>query len=129
MADLYRFGTLVSGPDKSRRVLMPQIFAANNLSIKIDNNSWSLHNGRADATQPIVAATPDGLSYQAAFASARRLPDGHLPVLDIAMVVVGWAVEDSSWHLGVLVSPELAQTRGGRWCGLARWGEHEGPEA
>src|SRR5882672_8814705 len=108
---------------------MPQIFAANNLSIKIDDNSWSLYNGRGDSAQPIVAAAPDGLSYQAAFATARRLPDGHLPVQDIAMVVVGWAVEDSSWHLGVLVSPEIAQTRGGRWCGLARWGEHEGPEA
>jgi hypothetical protein len=108
---------------------MPQIFAANNLSIQLDDNSWSLYNGRAYATEPIVAASPDGLTYQAAFASARRLPNGQLPSKDIAMVVVGWAVEDSSWHLGVLVSPEIAQTRGGRWCGLARWGEHEGPEA
>lgn len=45
------------------------------------------------------------------------------------MVVVGWAVEDSSWHLGVMVTPELAQTRGGRWCGLARWINAEGDNA
>ncbi len=108
---------------------MPQILAANNLSIQIDDQSWSLYNGRGDSTQSIVAASPDGLSYQPAFASARRLPDEHLSAQEVAMVVVGWAVEDSSWHLGVLVSPEIAQTRGGRWCGLARWDGHDGDGA
>src|ERR1041385_8281619 len=106
---------------------MPTIAAANNLTVSIDNDEWSLLNGQADSAPPIVEAHEDGLNYRPAFATARRLsPDGHLPPEQITMVVVGWAVEDSSWHLGIMVSPDIAQTRGGRWCGLARWLNHDG---
>ncbi len=109
---------------------MPTIAAANNLTINIENDTWSLLNGQADSAPPIVDAHDDGLSYRPSFASARRLsPEGHLSADKITMVVVGWAVEDSSWHLGIMVSPDLAQTRGGRWCGLARWMNNEGENA
>src|SRR5262249_15706635 len=109
---------------------MPTIAAANNLTIRAEQNDWALFNGRADDPMPIVEASPDGLTYRPAFGTARRLsPDGRLPAEQIAMVVVGWAVEDSSWHLGLMVAPELAQSRGGRWCGLARWENADGPSA
>jgi hypothetical protein len=109
---------------------MPTIVAANNLTINIENDTWSLANGQANNAPPVVQAREDGLSYRPAFATARRLsPDGHLPADQIAMVVVGWAVEDSSWHLGIMVTPDLAQTRGGRWCGLARWPNNEADNA
>ncbi len=109
---------------------MPKFIAANNLTIHIDDDVWRLFNGRSDDSPPLVEAKGDGLSYGPAFATARRLsPDGHLSPDHIAMVVVGWAVEDSSWHLGLMVTPDIAQTRGGRWCGLARWDDHDGSDA
>lgn len=109
---------------------MPTIAAANNLNIRAEDNTWSLFNGRTDDLSPIVQARPDGLSYRPAFATARHLsPDGSLPADQISMVVVGWAVEDSSWHLGLMFTPEVAQTRGGRWCGLARWSNADGDSA
>jgi hypothetical protein len=109
---------------------MPKILAANNLTISIEDGNWRLYNGRGDESAPIVEALPDGLRYGPAFASARRLSaDGRLPAQSIATVVVGWAVEDSSWHLGVLVTPEVARTRGGRWCALARWDNYQGDQA
>src|SRR5258705_7724561 len=109
---------------------MPKIAAANNLTINIDEQGWRLYNGRGDDEMPIVQAGPDGLTYQPAFASAPRLsPSGHLDTRDISTVVVGWAAEDSSLHLGFLVTPEVAQARGGRWCGLARWTDYAGGEA
>jgi hypothetical protein len=109
---------------------MSTIVTTNNLTINIENDSWSLLNGQANNAPPVVQAREDGLTYRPAFATARRLsPDGHLPADQIAMVVVGWAVEDSSWHLGIMVTPDVAQTRGGRWCGLARWPNHEADAA
>jgi hypothetical protein len=109
---------------------MPKILAANNLTISTEDRNWRLFNGRGDESAPIVEALPDGLRYGPAFASARRLSaDGRLPAQSIATVVVGWAVEDSSWHLGVLVTPDVARTRGGRWCALARWDNYQGDQA
>ncbi|MCC7449707.1 MAG: hypothetical protein IT324_19970 [Anaerolineae bacterium] len=109
---------------------MPTFVAANNLTIRSDDSAWRLFNGRGDDTQPLVEAKPDGLSYGPMFAAARRLsPDGHLSPDQITMVVVGWAVEDSSWHLGLMVAQEIAQARGGRWCGLARWDDYAGGDA
>jgi len=109
---------------------MPTIAAANNLTIDIETDSWSLLNGQVDNAPPIVEAHEGGLNYRPAFATARRLSsDGHLAADQITMVVVGWAVEDSSWHLGIMVSPDIAQSRGGRWCGLARWVNNEGDNA
>lgn len=101
---------------------MPQIFAANNLTVTFDEDDWRLYNGQTDGAPPIVQAKPNGLTYQLAFATARRLdPGGHLATADISTVVVGWAEEDTSWHLGLLLTPEISRSRGGRWCGVARW--------
>jgi hypothetical protein len=109
---------------------MSMILAANNLTIQLDDDRWKLYSGRGGDGLPVVEAGADGLYYRPTFASARRLPDsGHLPINQIAMVVVGWAVEDSSWHLGLMLDPKVADPRGSRWCGLARWNEYDGDEA
>jgi hypothetical protein len=110
---------------------MAEIDASNGLTIAYDSGRWALNNGRErderKSTIASASAQSDGLSYQPAFALARRLPDGgQLPAAHIASVVVGWAVEDSSWHLGLLLTPEAAAVRGGRWCGLARWEDQDG---
>ncbi len=109
---------------------MQRFAAANNLTVTIDSGRWALVNGRAGNDEAVVEATADGLIYQPVFGTARRLPvDGLLPADQIAMVVVGWAAEDSSWHLGVLLRHKAAQARGGRWCGLARWPGSDGAQA
>jgi hypothetical protein len=106
---------------------MSEIVAANNLTIQFDSARWSLYNGRSDEDSAIISISAEGLSYKPIFATARRLPpEGFLAANQVAMVVVGWAVEDLSWHLGILLSPEMAQSRGGRWCGLARWEDQDG---
>jgi hypothetical protein len=40
-------------------------------------------------------------------------------------VVLGWSNSDESWHLGLMLKPELAQSRGSRWCALAFWPDPE----
>ena len=60
---------------------------------------------RANTGQPI--------KYLPVFAHKRRLPDtGRLPLDSIQRVVLGWSHEDESWHLGLLLGPELAEARG-----------------
>lgn len=101
---------------------MPEIVAANNLTIQFDDNRWRLLNGRGEEGTALVTAGQDGLAFTPNFASVRRLPsDGYLSTDQVQMVAVGWASEDATWHLGLLLASELAQQRGSRWCGLARW--------
>src|SRR5258708_37907953 len=113
-----------------RSEFMPTISADNNLTIQIEGETWSLLNGQGADAPAIMRAREVGIIYQASFATARRLPaEGRMPADRISMVVVGWAIEHSSWHLGIMVTPEVAQARGGRWCGLARWNHDEGDKA
>src|SRR5450631_608782 len=93
--------------------------ANNNLTIQLDSQDWRLLIG--DDPIPAVAANAIGLAYSLAFAQARQLSGPLLPAESIESVVVGWAREDTSWHLGVMIVPDAAMERGGRWCGLARW--------
>jgi len=90
--------------------------AANNLNIEADEFTWRLTNN--DAT-PLVEANGDGIFYPTAFARARKLPEAGLRLADIEMIIVGW--EEKVWQLGLLLTVEAAQGRGGRWCGIVRW--------
>ncbi|MBX3080632.1 MAG: hypothetical protein KF716_03295 [Anaerolineae bacterium] len=101
--------------------------AANNLLIEFDADRWTMQvNG---SSEPAVHADATGLRYTSAFASARRLEPGGLAADQITMVVTGWSDEDRSWHVGLLLDPQYAATRGGRWCELARWTTLSGSEA
>ncbi len=102
---------------------MQTIPAANNLYIQTDHGVWRLFTGQqiGQNTLPLIEASNHGLVYQEAFARARNLRASPLPGNLIEMVIVGWAAEDASWHLGVLFAPDYARERGSRWCGLVRW--------
>jgi len=101
---------------------MPTVTAADDLTIQYDSARWYLYNGRGESELPVVSAAPGGMAYTPAFATARRLPEsGFLSAEQIVLVALGYAAEDSAWHLGVMLTPEAALGRGSRWCGLARW--------
>lgn len=100
---------------------MTEIAVDNDLSILIDERHWRLKRKYADGV--LVLATPDGVRYSDGFADARRLPRGVTLKGggDILRVVLGWEARDKAWHLGVIVSPALAEARRSRWCALASW--------
>ncbi|MEW6579521.1 MAG: hypothetical protein AB1435_10035 [Chloroflexota bacterium] len=114
------------------------ISAAYNLTIEIGPEIWRLVNGtrppseESGATPALVEARPGGLTYAPAFARARPLPpQGWLAPSGVARVVVGWAPEYQSWHLGLLLAESAEDAGELRWCGLASWpqgeaAEHEG---
>ena len=110
------------------------IFANNNLAISMSPGSWQLSIRTTAATENIeqaertllVEASVAGLSYQVNFARARNLPEDLLPANQIETVVVGWERKDGCWYLGLLLTTELTETRGARWCGLARWSDPTG---
>lgn len=104
---------------------MTKIATADNLIINIQPGRWQLayvsNNGTGQTPRIILEATPEApLRYVSSYAQRRRLPDMLNPV-DVRHVVLGWSEMDESWHLGLLLTPELAQQRGSRWCEIARW--------
>ncbi len=106
---------------------MEQISAAGNLTIEVSPDQWRLvANGNGKERVLIEAAAGQPLRYPEIFASKRRLPEqGSLPVDNVQRVVLGWSHEDESWHLGLLLGPEIALKRGSRWCEIARWPDPE----
>lgn len=103
---------------------MTRISAAENTIIEFENDYWRLLSSNGDQSQRVLvdAAIGHSLRYDEQFGSTRRLPkSGFLPIQHIQQVVIGWSNEDESWHLGLLLGPELAAARGSRWCELAYW--------
>lgn len=97
---------------------MTRIAAARNNMIDIAPTEWRLSTGE----KPLMAATRSGLRFGKSFARTRRLPEeGDLGRDTIMQVVAGWQQRDESWHLGLIVTPSLAEERGSRWCELAAW--------
>lgn len=85
-----------------------------------------LVNGDNNERVLVEAAPGEPLRYMPTFGQRRRLPDtGILPTLYIQRVVLGWSVKDESWHLGLVLEPELAEARGSRWCEVAHWPDPE----
>lgn len=104
---------------------MERISAGSNLIIEVQPESWRLLvNGSSGGSERVLVEAVPGepLRYGATFGSRRQLPaDGILPNASVQRVVLGWAEEDTSWHLGLVLRGELVATRGSRWCGLAHW--------
>ncbi len=104
---------------------MTQISAAENLLIDIIPNRWRLVHAGENGSTPrvLVEATRETpFRYTTSFGRARRLPaDGSLPALYIREVVLGWSAQDESWHLGLLLVKDMAETRGSRWCEIVHW--------
>ncbi|NWF70356.1 MAG: hypothetical protein HXY40_14815 [Chloroflexi bacterium] len=120
---------------------MTRIPAANNLTIEIDVTHWRLlaapdnpidddnaaETLRSGASAVMLqAAMGDTLRYEAQFGQQHQLPaSGSITPEQIQRVVLGWSNSDSLWHLGIMLTPELAAPRGSRWCEIARWNEAE----
>lgn len=100
---------------------MRRISAGNNLSIELDDQRWRLLvNGDSRVLVDAERGLP--LRYLSTFGARRKLPPaGNLPLDSIRRIVLGWAAKDESWHLGIMLSPELAEARGSRWCEVAHW--------
>ncbi len=102
------------------------IRAAHDLTIEIDVRRWRLYNGARLPDQPdsrvaLLDARAEQIVCAPAFAQARRLPHTALAPVDIARVVVGWAPETRSWHLGLLLAAQPETDYKPRWCPLASW--------
>ncbi len=102
---------------------MERISAAEQMMIEMGDAQWRLiSNGSREPLVLMEASPGKALSYLPDFASTRRLPKGgSLPLEYIQRIVLGWSAEDESWHLGLMLNPDLAQARGSRWCEIARW--------
>lgn len=102
------------------------IHAAHNLSIEHNDRIWRLYNGtRADSDPTVRVALLDASATQIlcepVFAKNRDLAHTALSPSDVARVVVGWAPESRSWHLGLLLAAQPDSDYKPRWCGLASW--------
>lgn len=97
---------------------MTQISAADNHVIATKDGKWRLaYNDR-----PLAEGSERGFRYSARFGKTRRLPEnGTVLADDILQVVLGWQSTDESWHLGLILAPDLAAARGSRWCEIVHW--------
>ncbi len=102
-----------------------RIFANDHRLIEVSPNGWRLLSVNGNGEGDVLAETAVGapLRYPAAFASRLHLPDTELAPTEIERVVLGWSPSDQTWHLGLILNPALAETRGSRWCALARWND------
>lgn len=109
---------------------MAEIYAADNVLIQTEPQRWHLYSSRDRSAPPVAYATRGGLIYTTEFSAARRLPDvGVISPEQISMIVLGYAAEDQNWHLGALLTADVADGRGSRWLGLARWGNADRQDA
>jgi len=101
---------------------------ADGLAIRVGQGEWQLAASRADGLTLFNAVTGSGIvRYRPEFARARQLPlEGEIAIQNIREVVAGWSPGDRAWHLGLLLAPVIAESRGGRWCQLARWPDDSG---
>lgn len=97
---------------------MTEILAADNHSIHSKPGKWRL----IYSERPLAEASDKGFRYSGRFGATRRLPDGGvIEQHDIQQVVLGWQATDESWHLGLILAPHLAGSRGSRWCEIVHW--------
>lgn len=105
---------------------MTRVPASDHFVIEMSSARWRLL--LKDETREKVlaeATTGRSLRYVNSFADKRRLPAGNLPSGLIRQVVLGFSSNDAAWHLGLMLSPDLAEKRGSRWCELVRWRQDE----
>jgi hypothetical protein len=101
------------------------ISADNHLTIELHPDRWRLvHLSGANVGQVVfeaIVGQPPVTGND--FAASRRLPAEGIPASAIVGVVLGWSPKIGAWQLGLIFTPEFAETRGSRWCELARWND------
>lgn len=111
---------------------MTRISAADNMVVDMQPSRWHLlintnfvDNVQGDGVL-VEAIEGQPLRYTSAFARTRHLPrSGALATSYVQRVVLGWSWDDEAWHLGLLLAPEIAESRGSRWCELVQWPDPE----
>jgi hypothetical protein len=99
-----------------------KISAGGNLTIELQPEMWRLLINGSGAERVLVEAESGfPIRYAASFGAQRRLPESTLPTDYVQRVVVGWSGRDEAWHLGLMLEPSIAETRGSRWCEIAHW--------
>lgn len=99
-----------------------RIFANDHRVIEVSPHGWRLLSANGSGEEVLAEAAPGAaLTYPADFGARLRLPESALQPGAIERVVLGWSASDETWHLGLILGPALAESRGSRWCGLARW--------
>lgn len=103
---------------------MTRISAESNITIEVQPESWRMLANGAGTERLLMEANAAELRYAALFAVQRRLPEaGRIASAQVQRVVAGWSAKDSAWHLGVMLSNELAEARGSRWVEIASWSD------
>ncbi len=102
---------------------MDTVPAAENLFVELAPEAWRLLHSDLRGSHELLCAGPDAmLRYSEAFAWSRHLPaSGALAIGHIERIVLGWSESDQAWHLGLLLTPQLAALRDSRWCELVSW--------
>lgn len=100
-----------------------RIYADDQRLVEVSADGWRLLSANGSGENHVLAETANAssLSYPEPFGTRQRLPANALAAADIERVVLGWSAADETWHLGLILAPPLAESRGSRWCGLARW--------
>ncbi len=101
------------------------ISADNHLTIELHPDRWRLVHLSGENVGQVVFEAIAGQSPVTGndFAASRRLPAEGIPGGAITGVVLGWSPKLGAWQLGLIFTPEFAETRGSRWCELARWND------
>lgn len=101
------------------------ISADNHLTIEIHPDRWRLVHISGENVGRIVFEAVVGQSPVIGpdFATSRRLPPEGIPTGAIKGIVLGWSPKLGAWQLGLIFTPEFAETRGSRWCELSRWND------
>ncbi|MDL1900802.1 hypothetical protein FBR02_08540 [Anaerolineae bacterium CFX9] len=103
---------------------MTRISAESNITIEVQPERWRMLANGAGAERVLLEASDAELRYAALFAVQRRLPEqGRISASHVQRVVTGWSAKDGAWHLGLMISNELAEPRGSRWVEIASWND------
>ncbi|HRL10837.1 MAG TPA: hypothetical protein PKX07_03095, partial [Aggregatilineales bacterium] len=93
---------------------MTRLPAEKDLIIEYDTFSWRLQRTVNGLDAPLVSAeAASSLRLDPTFATRRGLPV-ELTAADLVEIVVGWSEPDTSWHMGLILAPELAAQRANR---------------
>lgn len=101
------------------------ISADNHLTIELHPDRWRLVHLSGENVGRVVFEAVLGQTPLTGndFATSRRLPPEGIPADAVKGIVLGWSPKLGAWQLGLIFTPEFAETRGSRWCELARWND------
>ncbi|PJF44465.1 MAG: hypothetical protein CUN55_03830 [Phototrophicales bacterium] len=107
---------------------MEAIPAAHNLKIEFSADSWRLVSTELETPTVLLDATPEGILAHPVFRAARALSSVTISPAQVGRVILGWAPENESWRLGLLLvdgAASVQDTVSMQWCELAAWPQQQ----